>query len=208
MHADLGLRAESQLDEYSISTTQSQVSGNPTPLYQISKGPLPIVYPGLQNGVQPFQGCTSSAVAGFSAPVTTCSSRNTTLTDPNLRPPYVLTWNLNLQYQGGQRLSAATELRWHGGHRQYRDAPIQRALPENYDANNPAALAAFISNSQVYRPYPNYGTITYRGNISHSTYHGGTVRISKSDMRSRSTMDAFYHLLEKHRWQRRREMWM
>ena len=39
-HVDLGL-APSQLDEYSISTTQSQVSGNPTPIYQISHGPNP-----------------------------------------------------------------------------------------------------------------------------------------------------------------------
>ena len=60
MHTDLGL-APSQLDEYSISTTQNQVSGNPTPIYQISHGPNPIVYPGLlSNGTQPFQGCTNT----------------------------------------------------------------------------------------------------------------------------------------------------
>ncbi len=66
MHVDLGL-APSQLDEYSISTTQSQVSGNPKPLYQISQGPLPIVYPGLQSGVQLYQGCTSSTRRAASA---------------------------------------------------------------------------------------------------------------------------------------------
>ena len=189
MHADLGL-APSQLDEYSISTTQSQASGNPAPLYQISKGPLPIVYPGLQNGVQPFQGCTSSTVAYFSAPVTTCSSRNTTLTDPNLRPPYVLTWNLNLQYQVANDYLLQLSYDGTAGIGNI-ETPQYNALPENYDANNPAALAAFVGNSQVYRPFPNYGTITYRGNISHSTYHGGTVRISKRYAKS-LTMDAFY----------------
>ncbi len=189
MHVDLGL-APSQLDEYSISTTQSQVSGNPKPIYQISKGPSPIVYPGLQNGVQPYQGCTSSSVAGFSAPVTTCSSRNTTITDPNLRPPYVMTWNMNVQYQLAQDYLLQVSYDGTAGIGNI-ETPQYNALPENYDANNPTALAAFVGNSQVYRPFPNYGTITYRGNISHSTYHGGTVRISKRYAKS-LTLDAFY----------------
>ncbi len=189
MHVDLGL-APSQLDEYSIATTQSQVSGNPKPLYQISQGPNPIVYPGLQNGVQPYQGCTTSAVAGFSAPVTTCASRNTTITDPNLRPPYVMTWNMNVQYQLAQDYLLQVSYDGTAGIGNI-ETPQYNALPENYDANNPTALAAFVGNSQVYRPFPNYGTITYRGNISHSTYHGGTVRISKRYAKS-LTLDAFY----------------
>ncbi|HYW44076.1 MAG TPA: carboxypeptidase-like regulatory domain-containing protein [Bryobacteraceae bacterium] len=177
MHVDLG-NAPSQLDEYSISTTQSQVSGNPKPIYQISQGPLPIVYPALQpNGTQPFQGSNYS-------------SRNTTRTDPNLHSPYVLTWNMNLQYQ--LRENYLLQLSYDGtagiGNL---ETPQYNALPENYDANNPAALAAFVGNSQIYRPFPNYGTITYRGNISHSSYHGGTLRITKRYAKA-LTFDAFY----------------
>jgi hypothetical protein len=190
MHVDLGL-APSQLDEYSISTTQSQVSGNPTPIYQISKGPLPIVYPSLQsNGTQPYLGCTSSTVAGFSKPVTTCSGRSTTITDPNLHPPYVMTWNMNLQYQLAADYLLQLTYDGTAGVGNI-ETPQYNALPENYDAGNLTALAAFVGNSQVYRPFPNYGTITYRGNISHSTYHGGTVRISKRYAKS-LTLDAFY----------------
>jgi hypothetical protein len=192
MHVDLGL-APSQLDEYSISATQSQVSGNPTPIYQISKGPLPIVYPSLaSNGTQPYLGCTASTVAGFASPVTTCSGRNTTITNPNLRPPYVMTWNLNVQYQLAADYLLQVSYDGTAGVGNI-ETPQYNALPENYDANNPAALATFAGNSQPFRPFPNYGTITYRGNISHSTYHGGTVRISKRYSKA-LTMDAFYTL--------------
>ena len=190
MHADLGL-APSQLDEYSISATQAEASGNPTPLYQISKGPPPIVYPSLQpNGTQPYLGCTQSSVAGAASPVTTCSGRNTTITDRNLHPPYVMTWNMNVQYQLASDYLLQLSYDGTAGIGNI-ETPQYNALPENYDAGNPTALATFVGNSQPYRPFPNYGTITYRGNISHSTYHGGTVRISKRYAKS-LTMDAFY----------------
>jgi hypothetical protein len=190
MHVDLGL-APSQLDEYSISTTQNQVSGNPTPIYQISHGPNPIVYPSLQsNGTQPYQGCTSSTVTGFSAPVTTCSGRNTTWTDPNLHDPYVMTWNLNLQYQ--LKPDYLLQVSYDGsGTVGLIETPQYNALPENYDANNPAALATFVGNSQPFRPFPNYGTITFRDNISHATYHAGTVHITKRNSKG-FLFDAFY----------------
>ncbi|MDP9169870.1 MAG: carboxypeptidase regulatory-like domain-containing protein, partial [Acidobacteriota bacterium] len=58
MHIDLGV-APSQLDEYGIASNQNQASGNPTPIYQISRGPNPIVYQGLTSqGTQPYTGCT------------------------------------------------------------------------------------------------------------------------------------------------------
>ncbi|SPE28767.1 conserved exported hypothetical protein [Candidatus Sulfopaludibacter sp. SbA3] len=190
MHVDLGL-APSQLDEYSIATTQSQVSGNPTPLYQISHGPNAIVYPALQsNGTQPFQGCTSTTVSGITGAVTTCSSRNTTWTDPNLHNPYVVTWNMNLQYQ--LKSNYLLQLSYDGsGSTGLIETPQYNTLPENYDANNPTALATFVGNSQPFRPFPNYGTITFRDNISHATYHSGTVHITKR-YSSGLLFDGFY----------------
>ena len=190
MHVDLGL-APSQLDEYSISTTQNQVSGNPTPIYQISHGPNPIVYPALQpNGTQPYQGCTATTVAGFSAPVTTCSGRNTTWTDAHVHDPYVLTWNMNLQYQ--LKPNYLLQLSYDGsGTTGLIETPQYNTLPENYDAGNPSALATFAGNSQPFRPFPNYGTVTFRDNISHATYHAGTVHLSRR-YAAGFQLDAFY----------------
>ena len=164
-HIELGL-APSQLDEYSIATTQSQVSGNPTPIYQISHGPNPIVYPALQsNGTQPYQGAN-------------LGSRSTTFTDKNLRNPYAMTWNLDLQYQ--LRANYLLQLSYDGSASVGNpETPQYNALPPDYFVNNPNLLTAFLGNNQLDRPYGNYGTINYRGNLSHSTYHAGTIHMSK-----------------------------
>ncbi len=171
MHVDLGL-APNQTDDYTISTTQSQVSGNPTPLFQISKGPAPLTFAGLTpQGTQQYTGCTGTTTV-------TCSGRNTEWINPNLKHPYVLTWNLALQYQ----LFANTmvELTYDGtagiGNI---ETPNMNVLPFNFDAGNTTALAALAGNGQIYRPYPNFGTISYRENVSHSTYHSGTVHVQK-----------------------------
>jgi TonB dependent receptor len=177
MHVDLGL-APAQLDEYSIGTTQSQVSGNPAPIFQIGKGPNPIVFPALTaQGTQVFQGSNYS-------------SRNTTFTDPNLKDPYTMTWNLGLQYQ--LRSNVLMELSYDGSASVGNlETPQYNALPENYLAGNTAALAAFVGNPQISRPFSNFGTINYRGNISHSTYHAGTIHLQKRYSHG-LTMDGFY----------------
>ena len=171
MHVDLGL-APSQLDDYTISTTQSQVSGNPTPLFQLSHGPAPLSFAGLTaQGTQQYTGCTGTTTV-------TCSGRNTEYTNPNIKDPYVLTYNIALQYQLFP--NTLVELSYDGtagiGNI---ETPNMNVLPFSYDAGNTTALTALAGNGQIYRPYPNFGTITYRDNISHSTYNGGTIHVQK-----------------------------
>jgi hypothetical protein len=171
MHVDLGL-APSQLDDYTIQANQNEVSGNPTPLYQLSHGPSPLVFTGLTaQGTQPYIGCTGTTTV-------TCSARNTEYTNPNIKDPYVLTWNLALQYQ--LFTNTLVELSYDGtagiGNI---ETPNENVLPFSFDAGNTAALTALAGNGQIYRPYPNFNTITYRDNISHSTYHAGTVHVQK-----------------------------
>jgi len=178
MHIDLGL-APSELQEYSIATTQTEVSGNPTPIYQISHGPNPIVYPQLQsNNTQPYQGCTTGNVTGLGA-VTTCGSRPTTAwIDPNLHQPYVMTWSFNPQYQ--LKNNYLLQIDYEGSSSVgLIETPNYNVLPETYDAGNTSALSYFVGNSQPFRPFPNYGTIQYMDNISHATFHSGTVHITK-----------------------------
>ncbi len=171
MHVDQGL-APNQTDDYTIQANQNQVSGNPTPLFQLSKGPAPLVFNGLTSqGTQQYTGCTGTTTV-------TCSGRNTEWINPNLKDPYVLTYNFAVQYQ----LFANTlvELSYDGTDGVGNiETPNMNVLPFNYDAGNTTALAALAGNGQIYRPYPNFGTITYRENLSHSTYNAGTVHVQK-----------------------------
>jgi hypothetical protein len=178
MHVDLGL-APSELAEYSIAATQSEPGGNPTPLYQISHGPNPIVYPQLaSNNTQPYQGCTSTTVTGITGPIETCSGRSATYINPNLHQPYVMTWSFNPQYQ--LKSNYLLQLDYQGSASVgLIETPNSNVLPETYDAGNNTALATFVGNSQPFRPFPNYGTLGYMNNISHATYHSGTVHITK-----------------------------
>jgi hypothetical protein len=178
MHVDLGL-APSELQEYSIAASLSEPGGNPTPLFQISKGPPAIVYPQLQsNGTQPYQGCTSTTVAGISGPVTTCSGRTANYINPGLHQPYVMTWSFNPQYQ--LRSNYLLQLDYEGSSSVgLIETPNSNVLPETYDAGNNTALATFVGNSQPFRPFPNYGTLGFMTNVSHASYHSGTVHITK-----------------------------
>ena len=182
MHVDLGLadggsNSSQQLDEYSISSNQNQASGNPTPIFQISQGPMPIVFTGLTSiGTQPYSGCTNGALSGVT--MLTCGSRNTTITSPNLHDPYALTWNFGVQYQLFSNTMLEFTYDGTAGIGNI-ETPNMNVLPENFGAGNNTLLAALVGNSQVYRPWVNFGTITYRANISHSTFHSGTVHVQK-----------------------------
>ena len=37
----------------------------------------------------------------------------------------------------------------------------------------------FLTNTQPFRPYPNYGSITFRTNGARSNYHAGTIKLDK-----------------------------
>src|SRR5438094_5646064 len=57
------------------------------------------------------------------------------------------------------------------------------ALPYDWANNlrltNPAQFSAFQGNTQIYRPFPNFGGITFRTNGARSNYHAGTVKLDK-----------------------------
>ena len=177
MHIDLGL-APSELGEYSISAADNQPSGNPTPLFQLSHGPpAPLAFPALQgNGYLPYVGCSTGTLNGVTFP--TCGSRSSVYINPQIHDPYSMTWTFALQYQLFK--NTLVELSYDGSASVGDiETPNENVLPMNFDAGNTAALTAVNGNGQVYRPWVNFGTITYMGNISHSTYHSGTVHVQK-----------------------------
>src|ERR1019366_3779234 len=110
--------------------------------------------------------------------------------NPDLHNPYNMTWNLNLQYQ--LKDNYLVQLTYDGSASVGNlETPQYNALPPDFFVNNPSLLTPFLGNNQLDRPFQNYGTITYRGNISHSTYHGGTVHFNKR-YSGGLTLDAFY----------------
>ena len=111
--------------------------------------------------------------------MTTCGSRPTAAwIDPNLHQPYVMTWSFNPQYQ--LKNNYLLQIDYEGSSSVgLIETPNYNVLPETYDAGNTSALSYFVGNSQPFRPFPNYGTIQYMDNISHATFHSGTVHITK-----------------------------
>ncbi len=102
-----------------------------------------------------------------------------------------MTWNLALQYQLRRNLLLEVSYDGSAGIGLI-ETPNYNVLPQNYDAGNPTLLAQVAgSNQQFFRPYPNFGTVTYRGNISHSTYHAGTVHMQKR-LSGGLTWDSFF----------------
>jgi len=152
--------------EYSESTYQQRPPGDPRPLYQLSRGPDPIVYPARRaDGTFPFQGSNYG-------------SRGAARVDPALRNPYGLSWNLGIQYELGRNYVLETMYQGSAAVGLIEQYEIN-ALPWGYLKDDAAALSRFLAASQNYRPWPNYGNISLRSNFGHSTYHSGTVKIEK-----------------------------
>jgi hypothetical protein len=154
-----------QYDEYTAIANQQAAPGNPTPIYQISRGTPPTPATVLQNGTSPFVG-------------TNFGSRGASMRDPNLRNPYVLNWNMSVQheftrdylvefsYQGSSGVGLVE--RWE-----------LNTFPIDFAVNDPVLRNQVFAAAQNYRPYPHFGGIPMRSNFGHSTFHSGTVKLEK-----------------------------
>ena len=160
-----------QRSEYSNTSNLSAASGDPRPLYQISAFPgFSSGYPALRaDGTSPFQG-------------NNYSGRTVTWTDPGIRNPYNLTWNLGVQYELSRNY--LLDLSYQGtagvgllGINEFNGRTFDWA--QNLRKTDPAQFTAMIGNSQAFRPFTNYGNISFRSNSGHSTYNSGTVKVEK-----------------------------
>ena len=154
-----------QFEEYSATAVVEPLPGDPHPAFQLSNGPGNIGYKIRPNGTSPFLG-------------TNYSSRNVDWWDGNLRNPYVMNWMAGLQrelssnymlevlYQGSAGVGLIE--RWEAN-----------AIPVDFGAGNPVLRQAALAAPQNYRPFPNFGNISFRSNFGHSTFHSGTVKLEK-----------------------------
>ncbi len=170
-------RYRDQFDEYAATAVQARAPGDPRAIFQISQGPNPIQFNLRNNNTAPYVG-------------TNFGSRNVAWWDPNLRNPYVLNWNTNIEYEINPNYlvnliyqgSAGVGLveRWQGN-----------TFPLDFGATNPALRTAAFAAPQNYRPYPQFGDVLLRSNFGHSTYHSGTVQIQKRYSRG-LLLNSFY----------------
>jgi hypothetical protein len=166
-----------QYDEYVATSNQQANPGDPTPVFQISNGPNPVIFNVRPDRSSPFLG-------------TNYGSRGVDFWDPNLRNPYVMNWNAGIQYEFKKdyvldvsyQASAGVGLieRW-----QY------NAFPINFAAGNPALQSQVFAAAQNYRPFPQFGDVLMRSNFGHSTFHSGTVKVEKRLSRG-SYFSGFY----------------
>lgn len=161
----------------SESTSQQRAAGDPRPLYQISSGPDPIVYPTRRaDGSVYFRGNPG----GHGAEVL----------NPNVHNPYTMTWNLGLQYE--LHRDYVLETTYTGSSAVgLTGSSEQNTLPWGYLANDPAARDRWVPVAQYSRPWPGWGTVNYTSNFYGTTYHAGTVKIEKRYSRGLNFL-AFY----------------
>jgi hypothetical protein len=152
-------------DEYVATANQQAPPGNPTPVYQISRGPNPINFNVRPNGTSPFVG-------------TNFGSRSVEYWDPALRNPYTMNWNFGVQYEFRPNWLLDVNYQGSGGvglleRWQYNTFPV------DYLAGNPAQQNAVFAAAQTYRPFNQFGDIRFRSNFGHSTFHSGTIKLDK-----------------------------
>jgi hypothetical protein len=157
--------ARIQFEEYVAINNQERAPGDPRPIYQISRGPDPIVYNVKPDGSAAFVG-------------TNFSSRTADRWDPALRNPYSLNWHKSIQYELSSNYllefsyqgSAGVGLleRWE-----------TNTFPIDAGSDNAALRAEIFRVPQNFRPYPHFGNIPMRSNFGHSTFHAGTVKLDK-----------------------------
>jgi len=160
-------------EEYGSATARIDTpNGDFRPRFQISQGPLasllqfPVIRP---DGTIPFAGAN-------------LGGRGATLVDRNRKAPYTMNWNFGIQH--GFATNYLVEVTYTGnagvnGFENREMNGIDYDWANNLRLTNPAQFSALQSNSQVFRPYPNFGGISFRTNGARSNYHAGTVKLDK-----------------------------
>jgi len=154
-----------QFEEYVAEANQQRAPGDPRPIYQISRGPDPVVFNIRPDGTSPFIG---SNLGG----------RNSEWWDPSLRNPYVLNWNLSVQYELTQNYLLEFSYQASSG-----VGLVERwqtnTFPIDFGKGDLAFQNTVNAAPQNYRPYTQFGDIRMRSNFGHSSFHSGTVKLEK-----------------------------
>ena len=165
--------------EYTATAVVQQVTGDPRPAFYLSQGPPNRKFTINPDGTSQFVGANYS-------------SRGASFIDSNLRMPYVMNWSASVQTQLGP--TWLTELMYQGSAGvRLADSPNINQLPKSiYDSTDPTLLNAVYSATQNYKPFTQFGTISYLTNSGHNSYHGFTTRVEKRYGPDGLTLNAHY----------------
>src|SRR5262249_32264908 len=110
------------------------------------------------------------------------SGRGATWVDTTRKSPYTLNWNFGIQRNFASNY--LVELTYTGnssvnGFENREINSVSYDWANNLRLTNPAQFSAFQSNTQIFRPYPDFGGITFRTNGARSNYHAGTIKLDK-----------------------------
>jgi hypothetical protein len=159
-------------NEYgSITATQNRPSGDYRPMFQISAGPnLPIPWPTIRaDGSIPFSGSNYSG-------------RGATWVNPNRVNPYSMNWKFGVQYALSPNYLVELE---YTGNRSVKGFESWEMNGQSYDwawnlwRTNPTEFSKMEGNTQPYRPWTNFGGITFQGQGANAVYHSGIVKLEK-----------------------------
>ena len=146
-------------DEYNTGYNfGSKTGGDPTYWFKLSQGPLPFTYSANQYGYTPYAG--------------TISSRNVVWWDQNMKLPYTLNWTFSIQRAIISDLMLEAAYAGTSGVRLINNVNINQIPVEQTNAT-------VYQDRQPYKPYIQFGNVTYWGNLGHSTYHAGTWKLEK-----------------------------
>ena len=146
-------------DEYNTGYNfGSKAGGDPTYQYKLSQGPLPFTYSVNKYGYTPYAG--------------TISSRNVVWWDQSMKLPYTLNWTFSIQRAIISDLMLEVAYVGTSGVRLINNVNINQIPVEKTNAT-------VYQDRQPYKPYIQYGNVTYWGNLGHSTYHAGTWKLEK-----------------------------
>ncbi|MGH8246520.1 MAG: TonB-dependent receptor domain-containing protein, partial [Gammaproteobacteria bacterium] len=170
--------ARIQFEEYVALANQERAPGDPRPVYQISRGPDPIVYNIRPDGSAGFVG-------------TNYSARTAERWDTEMRNPYSLNWHNSIQYELSPNYMLEFSYQGSAG-----VGLLERwetnTFPVDAAANDAALRAEMFRVPQNYRPYSHFGAIPMRSNFGHSTFHAGTVKLDKRFSSSGLFFSTFY----------------
>ena len=168
-------------EEYSAQAQIQQVTGDPRPAFFLSQGPPAFNWRTNPDGTAMYLG-------------TNYSSRGATMIDPNLRLPYTMNWSGGVQWEFAPSWLADLNYQGDAGVGLRSTVNLNQLPQAIYQSKDTAYLDKVYSATQNYRPFTQFGTITYNSNMSHSTYHSGTLRVEKRYSPMGLTVNTFYTL--------------
>ena len=157
-------------EEYFATASVQAPPGDPRPVFYLSQGPPPFTVQhraGRLRAVHPAPISPTAAPPGI---------------DPNMRMPYIMNWSGGFQWNFRQNWLLETTYQGSRGVRLLNGWDINQ-IPLNI-STDPARAAPSSKSSQLYKPYPQFGTIRHYSNYGDNSYHGVTFRAKSGTRRA------------------------